>query len=580
MTLSWTRQDLIDGKHLHLKKNVSLCETWIQTTFCRLPLDMQRDFIDPEAYEARRRVAAARVASTKAAKDFGQFFSPDSSIDILLDIVFAIPIPVSSALFLEPSCGNGNFFRPLVERGAKRILAYELDPSVAAVASAVDVPGTHIICGDFLTSTKPDSDDVIVVVGTPPFSSSLHDDVILSFFQHCVDTWQPAVIAFILPDRCAKPAYVEAIEVTLSRGGYVIHRPIVAIPDSHFDFHGRRINKPSVVLVCVTQSCSSTWVDVGHPSKEPICCDTAGAGGPCYSYMRELHTLTTGQVCMHRRALTRLTLYFLVMTFRTLVLYVFFNRIERALFPRPATCWYADLRRDHKCIDGFDHADHIVLYMVHFVSISCFEWKALGMEATHPLKRILLRVWLVAVITVACYGIYHTAHSFHSMLLRFTEDTFDDHLQSTIGVDFKVKMITVDGKRIKMTIWDTAGQERFRTLTSSTHSLIVVVHAVYDVARRDTFANLDTWLQEVEVYSPANGRDVVKLLVGNKIDKERAVSRREGEAWARSKGMLFVESSAKTKTGIQQVFNEVVQKVPTHPIALFLHCQKHGETLS
>ncbi|RHY27217.1 hypothetical protein DYB32_006947 [Aphanomyces invadans] len=88
-------------------------------------------------------------------------------------------------------------------------------------------------------------------------------------------------------------------------------------------------------------------------------------------------------------------------------------------------------------------------------------------------------------------------------------------------------------------------------------------HEVYDVARRDTFANLDTWLQEVEVYSPANGRDVVKLLVGNKIDKERVVSRREGEAWARSKGMLFVESSAKTKTGIQQVFNEVVQKVCT-----------------
>lgn len=53
------------------------------------------------------------------------------------------------------------------------------------------------------------------------------------------------------------------------------------------------------------------------------------------------------------------------------------------------------------------------------------------------------------------------------MLLRFTDDTFDDNLQSTIGVDFKVKMMQVDGKRIKMTIWDTAGQERFRTLTSS-----------------------------------------------------------------------------------------------------------------
>ncbi|KDO23052.1 hypothetical protein SPRG_11899 [Saprolegnia parasitica CBS 223.65] len=155
-----------------------------------------------------------------------------------------------------------------------------------------------------------------------------------------------------------------------------------------------------------------------------------------------------------------------------------------------------------------------------------------------------------------------------SMLLRFTDDTFDDHLQSTIGVDFKVKMMQVDGKRIKMTIWDTAGQERFRTLTSSYYRGAQGIILVYDVARKETFENLGTWLQEVEVYSPANGRDVVKLLVGNKIDKERVVSRQEGEAWARSKGMLFVESSAKTKIGIQQVFNEVVQKILDNPALL------------
>ncbi|RQM14463.1 hypothetical protein DD237_004310 [Peronospora effusa] len=157
-----------------------------------------------------------------------------------------------------------------------------------------------------------------------------------------------------------------------------------------------------------------------------------------------------------------------------------------------------------------------------------------------------------------------------SMLLRFTDDTFDDNLQSTIGKNNgqEVKMMQVDGKKIKMTIWDTAGQERFRTLTSSYYRGAQGIVLVYDVARRDTFENLDLWLQEVEVYSPAGGRDVVKLLVGNKIDKERVVSRREAEDWARSKGMLFVESSAKTKIGIQQVFNEVVQKILENPALL------------
>ncbi|KAJ7289993.1 hypothetical protein O6H91_Y299200 [Diphasiastrum complanatum] len=53
-----------------------------------------------------------------------------------------------------------------------------------------------------------------------------------------------------------------------------------------------------------------------------------------------------------------------------------------------------------------------------------------------------------------------------SLLLRFTADTFDD-LSPTIGVDFKLKLMNLSGKRLKLTIWDTAGQERFRTLTSS-----------------------------------------------------------------------------------------------------------------
>ncbi|KAI9912778.1 hypothetical protein PsorP6_005100 [Peronosclerospora sorghi] len=153
-----------------------------------------------------------------------------------------------------------------------------------------------------------------------------------------------------------------------------------------------------------------------------------------------------------------------------------------------------------------------------------------------------------------------------SMLLRFTDDTFDDNLQSTIGKaniiqKALVKMMQMDGKKIKMTIWDTAGQERFRTLTSSYYRGAQGIVLVYDVARRDTFENLDLWLQEVEVYSPAGGRDVVKLL-------ERVVTRQEAEDWARSKGMLFVESSAKTKIGIQQVFNEVVQKILENPALL------------
>jgi len=92
--------------------------------------------------------------------------------------------------------------------------------------------------------------------------------------------------------------------------------------------------------------------------------------------------------------------------------------------------------------------------------------------------------------------------------------------------------------------------------------------SVYDVNRRESFENLNHWLQEVEVYSTGGGREIVKVLVGNKVDKERMVPREEAEAWARSKGMLFLEASAKTRTGIRQVFLEVVQKILDNPSLL------------
>mmetsp|Transcript_53963 Transcript_53963/g.106502 ORF Transcript_53963/g.106502 Transcript_53963/m.106502 type:complete len:210 (-) Transcript_53963:625-1254(-) len=160
-----------------------------------------------------------------------------------------------------------------------------------------------------------------------------------------------------------------------------------------------------------------------------------------------------------------------------------------------------------------------------------------------------------------------------SILLQFTDGYFNDNLQSTIGVDFKVKVMDATGpdgrpKRVKVTIWDTAGQERFRTLTSSYYRGAQGIILVYDVARKETFDSLSMWLQEVEQFSMGGGKEVVKLLVGNKIDQERVVSREIADDWAKSRGMLFMEASAKTKEGIAQVFNEVVQKVLENPTLL------------
>ncbi|GMH91443.1 hypothetical protein TrVE_jg7239 [Triparma verrucosa] len=152
-----------------------------------------------------------------------------------------------------------------------------------------------------------------------------------------------------------------------------------------------------------------------------------------------------------------------------------------------------------------------------------------------------------------------------SLLLRFTDETFDEHIQSTIGVDFKVKHTTISDKRVKLTVWDTAGQERFRTLTSSYYRGAQAVLLTYDVGRRDTFENLEVWLKEVDSYSP-NKEAIVKLLVGNKIDlPDATVDDEEAEEWAKSNGMMFLKASAKDDEGVKECFEEVVRKILETP---------------
>ncbi|KAL2481341.1 Ras-related protein RABC2a [Abeliophyllum distichum] len=137
------------------------------------------------------------------------------------------------------------------------------------------------------------------------------------------------------------------------------------------------------------------------------------------------------------------------------------------------------------------------------------------------------------------------------------------------GVDFKIKLLTVGGKKVKLTIWDTAGQERFRTLTSSYYRGAQAIILVFDVTRRDSFTNLsDVWAKEVELYS--TNQECIKMLVGNKVDREseRLVSREEGASLAKDLGCLFRECSAKTRENVEQCFEELALKIMEMPSLL------------
>mmetsp|Transcript_9520 Transcript_9520/g.10680 ORF Transcript_9520/g.10680 Transcript_9520/m.10680 type:complete len:135 (-) Transcript_9520:279-683(-) len=101
------------------------------------------------------------------------------------------------------------------------------------------------------------------------------------------------------------------------------------------------------------------------------------------------------------------------------------------------------------------------------------------------------------------------------ILMRYADDMFTENFFNTIGVDFKIKTISLNDQVIKMQIWDTAGQDRFRTLTSSYYRGAHGIMIVYDVTSRESFDQVRQWMQEIEKFASKN---VNKLLVGNKCD--------------------------------------------------------------
>jgi Ras-related protein Rab-1A len=145
--------------------------------------------------------------------------------------------------------------------------------------------------------------------------------------------------------------------------------------------------------------------------------------------------------------------------------------------------------------------------------------------------------------------------------VRFAENIFSDNYISTIGVDFKIKTLEVNGKTVKMQVWDTAGQERFRTITASYYRGSNGIIIVYDVTNRDSFDHITYWMKEIERLAAP---DVVKILVGNKCDlvEKRVVSAEEGQAVATRYGIKFMETSALTSSNVDDAFTEMAKLQP------------------
>ena len=145
-----------------------------------------------------------------------------------------------------------------------------------------------------------------------------------------------------------------------------------------------------------------------------------------------------------------------------------------------------------------------------------------------------------------------------SLILRYVDQIWNDVFVPTIGVDFKVKSLQIDNKRVKMQIWDTAGQERFRNVISSYFKGAHGILLIYDITARDSFKELENWLGEVERNATPQ---VLKILIGNKcdLDEQRQITVDEGEAFAARNGMKFIETSAKNNTNVNEAFEALAK---------------------
>lgn len=147
-----------------------------------------------------------------------------------------------------------------------------------------------------------------------------------------------------------------------------------------------------------------------------------------------------------------------------------------------------------------------------------------------------------------------------SLLLRYTDEEFHNTYITTIGIDFKVKTVTINGKKVRIQVWDTAGQERFRTITQAYYRGCNGVLVVYDCTDKDSFDHVTHWIKDLNNHTNDN---VSKILVGNKSDlvDERVIKFEDGKVLAESYNINFFETSAKTGNGVHDTFNSIISNI-------------------
>ena len=149
-----------------------------------------------------------------------------------------------------------------------------------------------------------------------------------------------------------------------------------------------------------------------------------------------------------------------------------------------------------------------------------------------------------------------------NFIFRFVENRFSLNYVSTVGFDYRSKIITLpkSKKKVKLQIWDTAGQERYNAVNKNLFQKVQGVIIMYDITNRASLENINKWLYLLS----QNVSDKAKILVGSKLDlseEKRIVTEEEGQNLADKNNMPFYETSSKTGENVEKIFFTLAQNI-------------------
>ena len=147
-----------------------------------------------------------------------------------------------------------------------------------------------------------------------------------------------------------------------------------------------------------------------------------------------------------------------------------------------------------------------------------------------------------------------------SFILRFTENRFENTYLTTVGLDFRFRLVNIKDIQYKVLFYDTVGQEKYHSIAPNIIKKANGIIIMYDITNKSTFDSIPEILKTIE---EEKGKDFPMILIGNKMDleNEREIKKEEAEELAEKYGMEFFEISNKEGINIEKAGLSIVNKI-------------------